>query len=159
MLDKILALLKPSVDVGIKLQGISTYIGKMLDKIDNRIVNLEARQLQKGDKGDSGKDGKNGKDGKDGKDGLNGLNGKDGKDGKNGKDGKEGISIVDTYLAADGNLMVKLSNGKEIDAGSLGDLSAAVGTVINTQVAKDQITVSTTAPASPVLNQLWYDIS
>lgn len=160
MLEKLKSLLKPSVSIEAKLTGISLFIGRTLDDYSNRIVKLESRQLQKGDKGEQGLQGEKGKDGKDGKDGLSGLNGKDGKDGSNGKDGKQGISITETYFAPDGHLMVKLSNGKEIDAGSPNEMGINAGNYqINTQLANEQIIISTTAPANPQLNQLWYDIS
>ena len=160
MLEKLKSLLKPSVSIEVKLTGISLFIGRTLDDYSNRIIKLESRQLQKGDKGEAGLQGKAGKDGKDGKDGLSGLNGKDGKDGSSGKDGKQGISITETYFAPDGHLMVRLSSGKEIDAGSPNEMEVgSKGHIINTQVAKDQIYVSTTAPANPQLNQLWYDIT
>ena len=73
------------------------------------------------------------------------------------KDGKDGVSVVNSYIAADGSLVLVLSNGTEIDAGDIG--KSASGYQINTQLANEQIIVSTTAPTNPQLNQLWYDIS
>ena len=82
----------------------------------------------KGDKGVDGKDGIDGKDGKDGKvgkigtTGLPGSDGNDGKDGKDGTDGvpgTDGVSVVDVVIDIDGHLTVTLSDGNEIDAGSL----------------------------------------
>jgi hypothetical protein len=76
------------------------------------------------------------------------------------KDGLDGISITETYFAPDGHLMIRLSSGKEIDAGSPNEMEVgSKGHIISTQVAKDQIYVSTTAPTNPQLNQLWYDIT
>jgi hypothetical protein len=69
-----------------------------------------------------GKDGAPGAVGKPGEQGPPGANGKDGsngKDGKDGKDGEDGVSVKDAYIGADGNLTIVLSDGKEIDAGSL----------------------------------------
>lgn len=71
---------------------------------------------EKGDKGDKGDKGEKGKDGKDGRDGLDG---KPGKNGKDGVDGKDGVSVVDATIAADNSLVFYLSDGSEIDAGSL----------------------------------------
>ena len=156
MLEKLLGLLKPDVSIEAKVAGISIFIGKQLDKFNGRIESLEARQLQKGDKGDKGLQGEKGKDGKDGKDGLSGVSGKDGKAGKDGTDGKDGVSVVNSYIAADGSLVLVLSDGNEIDAGDIGKSTS--GYQINTQLANEQITVSTTAPTNPQLNQLWYDI-
>lgn len=78
-----------------------------------------------GKDGVAGQDGRNGKDGKDGKDGARGLDGfqgrdgKDGVDGRDGRDGKDGVSVQDAYLAADGSLVICLSDGREIDVGNL----------------------------------------
>lgn len=161
MLDKLIALLKPSVSIEAKLTGITVFIGKTLERFNKRVETLEARQLQKGDKGDSVK-GESGKDGKSGSDGKAGLPGKDGKDGKDGKakNGKDGVSVVDSYIAADGNFMFKLSDGKEIDAGNPLQLETSLkNMVISTQLANKQITVSLTAPASPQVDDLWYDLT
>jgi len=111
-----------------------------------------------GIKGERGTDGRDGRDGKDGLNGLSGVNGKSGKDGRNGKDGADGVSVVDAEIAADGNLVFKLSDGKIIDAGELPTGSGTnAGVFVSGNAA--QITVSSTAPANPQLNQLWYDIS
>ena len=111
-----------------------------------------------GAKGERGTDGKDGRDGKDGLIGLNGVNGKSGKAGADGTDGKDGVSVVDAEIAADGNLVFKLSDGKIIDAGELPTGNGTnAGVFVSGNAA--QITVSSTAPANPQLNQLWYDIS
>ena len=71
--------------------------------------------------------GVDGKDGKPGKDGVNGKDGKNGVDGKVGKDGKDGISVVDAEVGLDGNLVIYLSNGKEVDCGKVsGEASQSV---------------------------------
>jgi len=64
----------------------------------------------KGDKGDSGPAGRDGANGKDGKDGI---------DGKDGVSGKDGISVVDASVDFDNSLVLKLSDGNIIDAGSI----------------------------------------
>ena len=159
MLDKVKALLKPNVSPEAKIAGISLFIGKVLEGFNSRIISLEERQLQKGDKGDKGDKGLNGKDGRDGKDGKDGLNGtgKDGKNGKDGKDGKDGVSVTETYIDFDGHLTVKLSNGKEIDAGKIISSDSNQGYVLNKQVARQQIIVSTTEPLNPQVNDLWFN--
>lgn len=161
MLKQVVELLKPDVDSDLKLTGVSMFFGRWLEKLNRRVVDLEARQLQKGDKGDAGVDGKDGKDGRngiDGKDGRDGRDGVDGKDGKQGLRGIQGVSVVDAEIAADGNFVFKLSNGKEIDAGSPIDIKQR-GLQINTAVANNQVTVSATAPDNPSVGALWYDIS
>jgi hypothetical protein len=70
-------------------------------------------QGPKGDKGDKGDVGPVGKTGKDG------VDGKSGKDGKPGKDGEDGVSVVDANVDIDNHLVITLSDGKEVDAGSL----------------------------------------
>ncbi len=160
-LKQVVDLLKPPVDAETKLTGISLFFGKWLESLNRRVVEVEARQWQKGDKGDTGekgKDGRNGKDGKDGKDGIDGKNGKDGRDGKQGPQGVPGVSVVDAEIAADGNFVFKLSNGQEIDAGNPIDIGKR-GVQVNTQLANNQVTVSATAPSSPSVGDLWYDIS
>lgn len=153
------SLLAPSVSLEAKLKGVSLFFGKTLDKVEDRIVDLEARQLVHGKDGVDGKNGQNGKDGRDGKDGKAGPKGDKGDTGPVGKSGKAGVSVVDAEVAADDHLVLKLSDGKLIDAGELPGSDKRVQHIINTQLANPQIIVSATAPQSPQLNDLWYDIS
>jgi hypothetical protein len=161
MRDKLLALLKPQASPDVKLSVVALFLAKVLESFEPRIISLEERQLQKGDKGDTGErgdPGKDGKDGKNGKDGLNGKDGKDGSDGKNGKNGKAGVSVVSANIAIDDHLVLKLSDGKEIDAGELPMKEANSGSVFVSGNGY-QIAVSATAPSNPQLNDLWLDIS
>jgi hypothetical protein len=163
IIDKVKALLRPDVDPSVKLTGVGVFIGKTFDWLETRIVDLEKRQLEKGDKGDigdAGPIGPTGKDGKDGKDGrsITGPKGDKGDTGPVGKTGKQGVSVVDAEVAADGNLVLKLSNGNIIDAGELPKEKGNNGGVFVSGNAW-QITVSSTAPTNPQLNQLWYDSS
>lgn len=157
MLEKIQALLRPTVDTEVKLKGLGYFIGSQLDKILPRIENLESRQLQKGDKGDKGEQGNPGLDGKDGLNGKDGVNGKDGKDGKDGKAGKDGVGVKDSYIAADGSLVLVLTNGKEVDVGDI--MSNANSSSVMSRQTHYQIHVSTTAPTNPQVNDLWLDIN
>jgi len=84
-----------------------------------------------------GEQGPAGKDGKQGKDGLNGRDGKNGVDGKDGKDGQDGVSVVDATIDFDGSLVIKLSDGSEIDAGSV--VSEAVAKEFNTFMTRGDI--------------------
>jgi len=63
----------------------------------------------KGDQGDRGHDGI----GHDGKQGAQGT------DGTDGADGADGVSITEASIAFDNHLVIKLSDGNEIDAGVL----------------------------------------
>jgi hypothetical protein len=158
ILDRLLELLRPPVDTDVKLAGVSMFLGKQLDAYEPRVRSLEARQLQRGEQGPKGPQGDTGAPGKDGRDGKDGAPGKAGKDGKNGKDGKDGVSIVDSWIAADNHLMLQMSDGKEIDAGDLAAIDGHVQQIMNTQLANYQITVSTTPPGSPQVNDLWLQI-
>lgn len=158
MLDKIYELLKPDVSSEVKLTGISLYLAKMLEKHTRRLDLMETKVLiplkdgEKGEKGDKGDTGKSGKDGKDGKDGIDGKDGV----GKDGKQGKDGVSVVDAEIAVDDHLVIKLSNGKEIDAGELP--KADVQHIISSQLPNNQIYVSSTPPSNPSINDLWLQI-
>ena len=74
------------------------------------------------------------------------------------KDGRDGVSVVSSTLAADGHLMFTLSDGKEIDAGELPDLTAHAAQIYRSQLTAPQIVVSATAPPSPNLKDLWLQI-
>jgi hypothetical protein len=78
----------------------------------------------KGDQGEAGKDGKNGKDGRDGVDGRNGKDGRDGQDGRDGVDGTDGVGISEVVLELDNHLVVKLTDGREIDVGEIEGVSS-----------------------------------
>jgi hypothetical protein len=159
MLDKLKKLLAPDVDIAAKLVVVSTFFGRVLTSHGERLVELEARQLQKGDKGDRGEKGEKGDPGPAGAVGPAGAigpkgdTGPAGKDGKPGKDGKAGISVVDSEVDLDGHLVLKLSNGKIIDAGPLPELGSNSSTFVSGNAW--QIEVSDTPPAHPPAYQLW----
>lgn len=157
MLNKIIELIRPDVSTEAKLTGVALYLSKIISKHESRLDLMETKvliPLKDGEKGDKGDIGKSGKDGKDGKDGKNGLDGKDGV-GKDGKIGKDGASVVDVEIAADDHLVIKLSNGKEIDAGELP--KPDIQHIISSQLPNNQVYVSATAPTNPSINDLWYD--
>jgi hypothetical protein len=161
--EKIRELLTPDIDVGVKLRGISVFIARILDKFESRLINLESKQLQKGDKGDNGvngKDGTNGRDGRDGKDGINGAvgpKGDKGDIGPVGKPGVQGVSVTDAEVALDGNLVLKLSDGNIIDAGEIVQQVTKSSQTFLKQLSNFQIVVSNVAPLSPNVNDLWLD--
>jgi hypothetical protein len=161
--EKILPLLKNKATIDVKLSVISLALAKETDNHEKAIAVIESGQLiGKGDKGDPGTAGKDavGKRGEKGDKGEKGDPGKDGKDGigKAGQAGKQGISVVDAEIAIDDHLVLKMSDGKEIDAGELPKAGNSGGSVFVSGNAW-QITVSSTAPSNPELNQLWFDIS
>jgi hypothetical protein len=146
-----------------KLLILATAVGKLKEQIKeltaqaDTILKLEGPQGPKGDKGDKGPPGPAGKDGIDG---LNGRDGKDGRDGIDGEDGKDGVSVVDAEVAADGSLVLKLSDGAEIDAGPiLTEKSSADSSVLIQQYAGPHIYVQATTPTGATLGDIWFDIS
>ncbi len=164
MREKLLALLKPQADTDLKLSVVSLYLAKAIESLSPRLESLEARQLQKGDKGEQGDSivGPKGDKGEKGDAGPQGKSiigpaGQDGKDGKAGAKGAQGVSVVDAEIAADDHLVLKLSNGKEVDAGALPKADGNGSVFVSGNAW--QITVSATAPDNPALNQLWLDIS
>lgn len=110
-----------------------------------------------GPQGKDGKDGRDGQDGKNGRDGLTGPKGDKGDTGPMGQQGVQGVSVVNAEIDFDGHLRIELSNGEFIDAGELMIEKGPDGVFVAGNAW--QITVSTTAPANPQLNQLWFDIS
>lgn len=159
MIDKIRSLLEPDVGVSAKLAAIALFIGRKFEIHDEAISKLEARQLEKGEKGDRGEAGPRGEPGVAGRDGAVGATGPQGADGKTGKagvKGKDGISVVDSEIALDGHLVFKLSDGRMIDAGPLPE--AEKQGAVHVSGNAWQITVASTPPDNPQLNQLWLQI-
>jgi len=162
-LERIKSLLRPDVSTDAKLTGVGVFIGKTFDWLETRLSELEKRQLEKGERGGKGERGERGEPGKQGPAGADGKSitgpkGAKGDPGAVGAVGKAGVSVVDAEVAADDHLVLKLSNGKIIDAGELPVGRSAQASV---HVAGNawQITVSSTAPSAPQLNDLWLDIS
>lgn len=142
MFQRLVDLLKPDVSTEAKLTGITVTVGKEFERLQSQVNTIEIKTLIPLKDGEDGKDGKDGRDGKDGKIGPKGLDGKQGpkgdpgKDGKDGADGKNGVSVVDSEIAADDHLVLKLSNGKIIDVGELPGMSTGrIQQIINTQVS------------------------
>ena len=164
LFQKLVDLLKPDVSVEAKLTGVTITVGKDLDRIHDKLDTLEIKTLiplKDGRDGQDGKIGPRGLAGRDGKDGIDGKDGRDGKDGASGKDGKkgvQGVSVVDAEVAADDHLVLKLSDGKIIDAGELPRFDSwKIQQIISTSLQNQQIVVSDVAPANPSLNDLWLD--
>jgi hypothetical protein len=108
--------------------NVDLKLTALYDALLSKIQAVEAIRGEKGDKGDPGPQGlkgESGKTGKTGQDGKAGQNGKDGKDGLDGIDGEPGIGIEDANVDFDGHLVLKMTNGEEIDAGSVKDINEA----------------------------------
>ena len=107
--------------------NIDLKLAALYDKLLSEIQAVEAVRGKQGDAGEQGPQGPKGEQGDRGEIGSTGPEGKAGKDGvsgKDGKDGEDGVSVVDAEIAVDNHLVLKLSDGSEIDAGSLESLTA-----------------------------------
>ena len=105
-----------SIDFVVKgLKKIKSDIDGNFNRLNDGIQS----KLNSISNGKDGKDGKNGVNGKDGTIGKDGKDGRDGKNGKNGEDGSNGRSIENAYVALDGELVLKYSDGKEVSAGEV----------------------------------------
>ena len=142
--------------LGLNSKAMKVVVDKTVDPIIAKIAEINSRlKVQEKNSLINGKDGKPGKDGKDGRQGVDGRQGINGRDGK---DGTNGVSVVDSEIAADGHLVLNLSNGNIIDAGNIVN-SKSGGEMYSITHAKPQIVVSLTAPPNPQPNDLWYDLN
>jgi len=87
----------------------------------NGIIDVKAKSLQDGKDGVDGKNGKDGVDGKDGKDGISIT----GPKGDAGADGVDGVGVQDAYIDFDGSLIIKLTDGTEINVGEVVPMDVA----------------------------------
>ena len=107
--------------------NVDLKLTALYDKLLSKIQAVEAIRAEKGDKGDPGPTGEKGPKGDKGdigvgKDGKDGVDGKDGADGSNGEDG---VGVQDATVDFDGHLVLTLTNGEEVDAGSVKDINEA----------------------------------
>jgi hypothetical protein len=142
-----------------KLLTLAENIGKLKKQLQELTTQADTIKKLQGPQGPAGKDGKDGKNGVDGKDGRPGSDGKKGTSGKDGKDGADGVSVVDAKVDFDNSLVIKLSDGTEIDAGQLNVGQAGSNVSVIQQYSGPTTTVSATEPASPQVGDIWYDIS
>ena len=87
----------------------------------NGIIDVKAKSLTNGKDGIDGKDGKNGVDGRDGKDGISIT----GPKGDAGEDGQDGVGVQDAHIDFDGSLIIKLTDGTELNVGEVVPLDIA----------------------------------
>ena len=107
--------------------NVDLKLTALYDKLLSKIQAVEAIRGEKGDKGDPGPTGEKGPKGDKGdagvgKDGKDGVDGKDGADGSNGEDG---VGVQDATVDFDGHLVLTLTSGEEVDAGSVKDINEA----------------------------------
>ena len=107
--------------------NVDLKLTALYDKLLSKIQAVEAIRGEKGDKGDPGPTGEKGPKGDKGDIGV-GKDGKDGvagKDGADGSDGEDGVGVQDATVDFDGHLVLTLTNGEEVDAGSVKDINEA----------------------------------
>jgi len=107
--------------------NVDLKLTALYDKLLSKIQAVEAIRGEKGDKGDPGPTGEKGPKGEKGDTGV-GKDGKDGaagKDGADGSDGEDGVGVQDATVDFDGHLVLTLTNGEELDAGSVKDINEA----------------------------------
>lgn len=135
-----------------KLLRLATIVGELKRQYKELSFNIESVKKIEGPQGPQGLQGPKGEQGDKGLDGAPGKDGQDGKNGKDGADGRDGVSVVDAYIAADGNLVLKLSDGNEIDCGnavSKEDAAFFVHSKTNLVNAVDYLDFNTQVPAIP----------
>lgn len=137
---------KVAENVDLVLQALKKIEAKMLNRVDSAASKVEkvAANVKDGKDGRDGKDGKDGATGPQGLKGADGKAGRDGKDGKDGKDGVDGVSVVDAYLDFDNSLVIELSDGKQIN----------VGSVLSDQTAEKVQIVANGGAAQPLLDAI-----
>lgn len=142
-----------------KLLTLAENIGKLKKQLQELTTQADTIKKLQGPQGPVGQNGKDGKNGVDGKDGRPGSDGKAGSSGADGNDGADGVSVVDAKVDFDNSLVIKLSDGTEIDAGQLNVGQAGSNVSVIQQYSGPTTTVSATEPASPQVGDIWYDIS
>jgi hypothetical protein len=113
---------KREESIGKNVDLVISALKKIESDLEAKLIELNNTPAKQGV---AGPQGEKGRDGRDGKDGYKGQDGKDGVDGQDGKDGSDGISVTDAKVDFDGSLVITLSDGREIDAGTVVSLDVA----------------------------------
>lgn len=110
--------------------------------------------------GPEGIQGPKGEQGDRGFDGADGRHGADGQDGKDGEKGSDGISVVNASVDFDNSLVLKLSDGTEIDAGTIEVQAPAqqIGQLVQGYTGP-KIYVQSTEPVGASIGDVWYQIT
>lgn len=139
-------------DKALKLAKAVKQLKTQVSELINRTETITKLQ------GPSGKDGK---DGKNGIQGLPGRDGRDGRDGSDGKDGLDGIGVASVEVTFDNSLVVRLTDGTEIDAGQINVESSGNGQsqVVVQQYSGPKIFVQSTQPEGAQPGDIWLDTS
>ena len=102
--------------------GATPYIGENGNWWVSGVDTGVPAKGEKGDKGDKGDTGEKGDQGEKGDKGDNGEKGEKGDKGDTGDKGDQGVSVVNSYIDENGDLICELSNGQKINAGHVKDV-------------------------------------
>lgn len=97
-------------DKALRLAKAVQQLKKQVSELSSKTETIIKLQGPKGDKGDTGKQGLPG---------IQGARGRDGVDGKDGRDGVDGVGIASVEVTFDNSLLVRLTDGTELDAGEI----------------------------------------
>ena len=130
------------MDSNVLILALNEKFKKLSKSVQVQVQTVEKRV---GPVGATGAKGLNGPKGPEGPRGTSGSAGALGKVGKKGKDGSDGVSVMDASIAIDNHLVLTLSDGKEIDAGSLKGSSEEPNTIIHSAGGSSEASVKYTA--------------
>lgn len=122
-----------------ELMSRQDKVDDVVERIEKKVNDIRVNMPKDGKDGIDGKDGKNGKDGRDGAPGKDGKDGERGLPGVPGVAGKDGVGIESTKVDSNGDLIIKLTNGKKINAGHV---KGANGAGINGANGHDGVSVT-----------------
>lgn len=137
------------MNINVKILSAFDALDKKIKTLADRFDTLSKQAGPKGDKGERGEQGKAGRDGRNGQDGKDGSNGKDGRDGKDGIDGENGVGIADAVIDIDNHLVLTLTDGNEIDAGSLALDAVDIGNTYVSNAIKQELVRYTNISTTP----------
>jgi hypothetical protein len=134
---------------------LASKIKSLESKLSEATTKVSTVEKQIGPQGPRGDKGEPGKDGRDGRDG------RDGSDGQDGRDGSDGVGIESVEVTFDNSLVVRLTDGSEIDAGEINvqGLGGSPSTAVIQQYAGPRIFVQATEPSGASVGDIWFDIS
>lgn len=130
---------------GTEEEWLASLVGAQGPKGDTGATGPKGDQGIQGPKGDTGETGPAGADGQDGAKGdkgdkgdtgATGPQGPAGQNGANGQDGADGVSVTNVSINASNHLIVTLSDGTDVDAGLMPELSSETVTVSGGEATK-----------------------
>lgn len=134
----------------LKLAKAVKTLKSQVSELSSKAETITKLQGPKGDRGEQGKQGLPGRPGARGRDGI---------DGKDGLDGVDGVGIASVEVTFDNSLVVRLTDGNEIDAGQINVEKTNNGqsSVLVQQYSGPKIFVQDTPPEGAQPGDLWFD--